>query len=54
MRVVVIIPTQEAVSGFSAAEWSYLQQGIVLVDARVFGLLHLDALDNEQVLVARA
>lgn len=54
MRVVVIIPTHQAAAGFNAAEWSYLEHGIVLQDKKVFGLLHLGDLDNEQVLVQRA
>jgi hypothetical protein len=52
-RVVVIIPTGEAASGFVAAEWSYLKRGVMLQDTEVFGLLHLDALTPEHVLVQR-
>jgi hypothetical protein len=54
MRVVVIIPTHEAAPGFSAAEWAYLGEGIMLEDLRTSGLLHLDELDDEQLLVERA
>jgi len=53
MRVVVIIPAGEAAEGFSAAEWAHLKHGIVLQDTKVFGLLHLDELDDEQVLIQR-
>jgi hypothetical protein len=54
MRVVVIIPTHEAASGFDAAEWSYLGKGLMLQDQRAFGLLHLGELNDEQLLVERA
>jgi hypothetical protein len=54
MRVVVIISSGEADEGFDAKDWAYLKRGIVLQDAKVFGLLHLDELDHEQVLVQRA
>ena len=54
MRVVVIIPTRQAAAGFNVAEWSYLTHGVVLQDEKVFGLLHLSELDDEQVLVQRA
>lgn len=54
MRVVVIIPTGEAAAGFNASEWAYLNSGVVLQDTKMFGLLHLSELDQEQVLVGRA
>jgi len=54
MRVVVIIPTGEAASGFNASEWAYLSSGVVLQDTKMFGLLHLSELDQEQVLIGRA
>jgi len=54
MRVVVVIPSQQAAAGFSAAEWSYLAQGVVLQDQKLFGLLHLLELNNEHLLVQRA
>jgi hypothetical protein len=54
MRVVVIIPSNEAAEGFNAAQWAYLKKGIVLQDTKVFGLLHIDELDHEYVLVQRA
>ena len=54
MRVVVIISSGEAADGFDAREWAYLGKGVVLQDAEVFGLLHLDELDHEQVLIERA
>ena len=54
MRVVVIIPSGQAADGFDASEWAYLKRGVVLQDTKVFGLLHLDELDHEQVLVQRA
>ena len=47
MRVVVIIPTSEAVEGFDAAEWKYLERGVLLQDTKVFGLLHLEQLNEE-------
>ena len=53
-RVVVIIPTAQALDGFSAKEWAYLGRGIVLQDEKLFGLLHLDELDHEHLLVRRA
>jgi len=53
-RVVVIIPTGAAASGFVASEWSYLKHGVMLQDTKTFGLLHLDALATEHVLVQRA
>ena len=54
MRVVVVIPTRQAAAGFNAAEWSYLEHGVVLQDEKVFGLLHLSELGDEHVLVQRA
>ena len=54
MRVVVIIPTQQAAKGFIAQDWAYLGQGVVLQDDKVFGLLHLSELEDEQILVERA
>ena len=54
MRVVVIIPSNEAAEGFDAAEWAYLKRGIVLQDTKIFGLLHLDEFDHEHILVQRA
>ena len=53
MEVVVIIPSLEAVEGFDSAAWSYLKNGIVLRDTKIFGLLHLEELDHEQILVRR-
>ena len=54
MRVVVIIPTSQAAEGFEASQWAYLNEGVVLQDTKVFGLLHLKELDHEHVLVQRA
>ena len=55
MRVVVIIPANEAAEGFNAEAWAYLAKGVMLQDTKVFGLLHLDELDKEQVvLMSRA
>ena len=54
MRVVVIIPAAQAAAGFNASEWSYLQNGVVLQDTKLFGLLHLGELGQEQILVGRA
>lgn len=54
MRVVVVIPTQEAASGFNVAEWSYLGKGVMLQDQTTFGLLHLGEMVDEQLLVERA
>jgi hypothetical protein len=54
MRVVVIIPSQQAASGFDSSEWAYLKQGVVLQDQALFGLLHLQELNDEHVLVQRA
>ncbi len=54
MQVVVIIPTNEAAEGFTVADWAYLEKGIILQDTTHFGLLHLDELDQEQVLVQRS
>jgi len=54
MRVVVIIPTNQAAEGFNASEWAYLKKGVMLQDTKLFGLLHLDALERDQVLVERA
>jgi hypothetical protein len=53
-RVVVIIPSGEAESGFVASEWSYLKHGVMLQDTKVLGLLHLDELSPEHILVRRA
>jgi hypothetical protein len=47
MRVVVVIPMQEAAAGFDASEWEYLKRGVVLQDPQVFGLLHLEELDED-------
>jgi len=47
MRVVVIIPTSEAVEGFDAGEWKYLERGVLLQDTKVFGLLHLEELNEK-------
>jgi hypothetical protein len=52
--VVVVIPTGEAAEGFTASEWAYLRDGVMLQDTVVFGLLHLSELDHEHVLVQRA
>lgn len=54
LRVVVVIPTQEAVAGFDASEWAYLENGVVLQDLKLLGLLHLATLDEDQILVRRA
>lgn len=54
MRVVVIIPTGQAAEGFDASQWTYLKHGVVLQDTKIFGLLHLNELDDEQLLVQRA
>ena len=53
MRVVVIIPSGEAAQGFKAEEWAYLKSGAMLQDVKLFGLLHLDRLEDEHVLVQR-
>jgi hypothetical protein len=53
MRVVVIISPAEAADGFDAAEWAYLGKGVVLQDSKVFGLLHLEELDQEHLLIQR-
>lgn len=53
-RVVIIIPTGQALEGFSAREWAYLGRGVVLQDEKVFGLVHLPELDHEHLLVHRA
>jgi hypothetical protein len=47
MRVVVVIPTGEAAPGFTAADWEYLQRGVILQDVQVFGLLHLEELNED-------
>jgi hypothetical protein len=52
--VVVIIPAGEAAPGFDASEWSYLGRGIMLRDEQTFGLLHLEELSHEHLLVHRA
>jgi hypothetical protein len=49
-RVVVIISSGEVVAGFSAPEWSYLKQGVMLQDQKVFGLLHLPEFNHEHIL----
>ena len=54
MRVVVIIPSAEAAEGFDSVAWAYLGKGIMLQDTKVFGLLHLDELGHEHLLVQRA
>ena len=54
MRVVVVISSGEAAPGFDAREWAYLREGVILQDSTVFGLLHLEDLDHEHVLVQRA
>ena len=54
VRVVVIIPTGLAVSGFVSSEWSYLNEGVLLQDQTLFGLLHISELTDEHVLVSRA
>jgi hypothetical protein len=46
MRVVVIIETDEAAAGFSAADWQHVGKGIVLQDKLVFGLLHLEEMNS--------
>lgn len=51
LRVVVVIPTLEAAEGFDSEEWSYLKQGVLLQDTKVFGLLHLEELGEECVRV---
>ena len=53
MEVVVIISSLEAAEGFDPTAWAYLKNGIVLRDTKVFGLLHLEELDHEQILVRR-
>lgn len=52
--VVVIIPNGDAASGFSAADWAYLKRGVVFQDEKVFGLLHVEELDHEYILMHRA
>ena len=47
MRVVVVIPTLEAAPGFDADDWKYLKRGVILQDVEVFGLLHLEELDED-------
>jgi hypothetical protein len=53
-RVVVIVSTGEAAAGFSADEWLYLKQGVLLQDTKLFGLLHVHTLDHECLLIRRA
>ena len=53
MRVVVIISAGQAAEGFSASEWAYLKDGIILQDTKVFGLLHVEDLSKDYVLVQR-
>ena len=52
--VVVIIPTGDAAHGFNASDWAYLEHGVVLQDQKVFGLLHVEDLDDEYQLKQRA
>lgn len=47
MRVVVIIPTSDVAEGFDASQWKYLERGVLLQDLKVFGLLHLEELNEE-------
>lgn len=54
MRVVVIIPTPEAAEGFDASHWKYLERGVLLQDTMVFGLLHLEKLNEECLQVQTA
>ena len=53
-RVVVIIPTGEAVDGFDASDWAYLKAGVMFEEKTMFGLLHVENLDEDFVLVGRA
>jgi hypothetical protein len=53
-RVVVIIPTGEAVDGFNGSDWAYLNAGVMFEEKTMFGLLHVEKLDAEFILVARA
>ena len=53
-RVVVIIETGQVAPCFAAPDWAYLGRGVVLQDSEVFGLLHLEELTPNHVLVRRA
>jgi hypothetical protein len=50
----LLIPSQKAAPGFDAAEWAYLEYGVVLQDQTLLGLLHREEFDDEHVLVQRA
>jgi hypothetical protein len=53
MQVVVIIPSGEAAIGFNASEWAYLKTGVILRDTKLFGLLHISELSQEEFFVSR-
>ena len=55
-RVVVVIPSQEAVAGYEASAWAYLESGVMVehVNARGIHLVHYPHIDEDFELLSRA
>ena len=55
-RVVVVIPTSEAVPGFAGSQWAYLETGVVVEHINPSGtfLVYYRAIDEDFQLLRRA
>ena len=55
-RVVVVIPTSEAVPGYVASEWGYLNTGVMVehINASGVHLVHYASIDDDFELLQRA
>jgi len=55
-RVVVVIPTSEAVPGYDGSKWAYLQTGVMVEHTNANGtfLVHYPEIDEDFELLRRA
>jgi hypothetical protein len=56
VRVVVVIPTLEAVPGYEAAEWAHLETGVLVehINASGVHLVHYAVFDSDFELLCRS